>query len=94
MLYGHGPVGFSGPDAVEANAQHCPHDNREGEERARVSDLRRYGAAYATLAEAQELSDLREALSGVEGALKDQDHIGVGAHARYVSEALERIAKR
>ncbi|MGW0215547.1 hypothetical protein ACWDXH_14250 [Micromonospora chokoriensis] len=59
-----------------------------------VSDLRRYGAAYATLAMAQELSDLREALSGVEGALKDQDHIGIGAHARYISEALERIAKR
>ncbi|MGV9212991.1 hypothetical protein ACTFTM_14130 [Micromonospora sp. RB23] len=58
------------------------------------NDLRRYGAAYAALAVAQELSDLREAVSGVEGALKDQDYIGIGAHARYISEALEKIAKR
>ncbi|MEU1245438.1 hypothetical protein ACWD8I_20975 [Micromonospora arida] len=58
------------------------------------NDFRRYGAAYAALAVAHELSELREAVSGVESALKDQDHIGVGAHARYISDALEKISKR
>ncbi|MFG1871887.1 hypothetical protein [Micromonospora arborensis] len=41
VLAGHGLVGFTDPGSAEANAQHCPHANREGEERAR--DLAREG---------------------------------------------------
>ncbi|MFI7593357.1 hypothetical protein [Micromonospora sp. NPDC049359] len=49
---------------------------------------------YALLALGDEIRDLREAVNGVGGALTDQDHIGIGAHARYISDALEKIAKR
>lgn len=41
VLYGHGPVGYNDPGAIDANPLHCPLANREGEERAR--DLAREG---------------------------------------------------
>ncbi|WP_422749477.1 hypothetical protein [Micromonospora sp. WMMD1219] len=59
-----------------------------------ADDLRRYGAAYAALAVAQELGELRDAVSGVESALKDNDNIGAGDHLKYISDWLNKISRK
>lgn len=58
------------------------------------NDLRRYGAAYAALAVAQELAELREAVSGVERTLTGPHGGDAGLSLYYISDWLEKIAKR
>ncbi|MET8093707.1 hypothetical protein [Micromonospora sp. NPDC005220] len=63
-------------------------------EPADAAVYRQQALVYALLGLADEVRDLREAISGVEGALEDQDGHGVGTHARHISDWLERISKK
>ncbi|MFD6661724.1 hypothetical protein ACFWDK_05085 [Micromonospora chalcea] len=68
-------------------------DREDGHEQS-ARDSVQEALVHAVLAVADELRELREAINGVEDALEDQDNFGVGTHARNISDALEKIAKR
>ncbi|SCG60237.1 hypothetical protein [Micromonospora inositola] len=61
---------------------------------AEAEEHRHEALVYALLSVADEIRELRHAVSGVEVALKDQSGFGVGTHARYISDWLEKIASR
>ncbi|MEU7656212.1 hypothetical protein AB0C41_29780 [Micromonospora taraxaci] len=56
--------------------------------------LRQEALAYAVLAVAEELRQLRGAVSGVQEVMRDQDGIGAGDHMRWINDWLKNIAEK
>lgn len=66
----------------------------ETTDKERAVDLRQEAQVLALLAIADELSAIRETVTGIEKNLEDNDGYPVGTHLRYINDWLERIAKR
>ncbi|WBB66909.1 hypothetical protein [Micromonospora sp. WMMD812] len=56
--------------------------------------LHRQALTYAVLAVAEELRQLRGAVSGVQEVLRDQNGIGAGDHMRWINDWLKDIAEK
>jgi hypothetical protein len=55
---------------------------------------RQEAQVVAMIAIAEELSEIKGYLGNVKDALEDQDGFGVGTHARYAGDWLEKISDR
>ena len=59
-----------------------------------IASLCQQASGWAAVCVSAELSDIRNDVLGIKGALEDFDGHGAGVHLHYISDYLEKLADR